>query len=99
MKTLTGVILIVCAALTAQVASLNGKWVIEKEVGDADGKKYSHTTVLTLKNDGGSLTGTVVQTSDAPWMKSATGRSFEISDGKVEDNKFSFKLTVDFDKG
>ena len=99
MKTLAGVILVLCAAYTTYAAAIDGKWMIEKQVGDADGKTYTHRSLLTLKNDGGSLTGTVVQTSEAPWMKSLTGRSIEISDGKVEGDKFSFKLTVENEKG
>src|SRR5258708_233971 len=96
--------LLLCAALTADAAviggnSIDGKWISEKEVGDADGKTYKHTSILTLKNDGGSLTGTVVQTSAAPWMKELTGRSIEISDGKVEGDKFAFKLKIATEKG
>jgi len=101
MKTLTGVILVLCAcaAFTTYAADIDGKWIIEKKVGDADGKTYTHKSVLTLKNDNRSLTGTVVQTSEAPWMKSLNGRPIEISDGKVEGDKFSFKLTVENEKG
>ena len=82
-------------SLTALAANIDGKWISERQVGAADGKTYNHTTVLTLKNDGGVLTGTVVQTSAAPWMSEANGRSVDISDGKVDGDKFSFKLTMD----
>jgi hypothetical protein len=94
------VTLILCvASLTAFAAGIDGKWVAEREVGDADGKTYAHTTTLTLKSEGGVLTGTAVSVSAAPWMKENTGQSIEIKDGKVEGDKFSFKVTTENKKG
>src|SRR5438552_843279 len=86
-------------SMTALAADIDGKWISERQVGAADGKTYSHTSTITLKNDGGVLTGTIVQVSAAPWMREATGRSFDISDGKVDGNKFSFKLVVENKQG
>jgi hypothetical protein len=92
--------LILCAAsLTAFAAGIDGKWIAEREVGDADGKTYAHTTTLTLKSEGSLLTGTVVQVSAAPWMRENTGRSIDIKDGKVEGDKFSFKVTTENSQG
>jgi hypothetical protein len=85
--------------LTAVAAGIDGKWTSEMEVGDADGGTYGHISTFVLTNDGGSLTGTVVQTSKAPWMKEMNGRLFDITDGKVDGNKFSFKLTVETKTG
>lgn len=68
-------------------------------MGAADGKTYAHTTTLTLKNDAGVLTGTVVQTSAAPWMSESNGRPVDITDGKVDGDKFSFKLTMETKQG
>jgi hypothetical protein len=83
MKTLIlSTAILFAASLTA--ADIDGKWSYEKQVGDADGKTYPHQSVFTLKNDGGSLTGSVVQTSEAPWMRPLTGKSLEISEGKVD---------------
>ncbi len=87
------------ASLTAFSAGIDGKWISERQVGAADGKTYSHTSTLTLKNDGGLLTGTIVQVSAAPWMSETTGRSVEISDGKVDGGKFSFKLKMETKQG
>ena len=85
MKTLAMITLIFCAiSLTARAASIDGKWINEREVGDADGKTYKHTSTLTLKDQGGVLTGTIVQVSAAPWMAETTGRVLEIKDGKIE---------------
>jgi hypothetical protein len=92
--------LILCAAsLTAFAAGIDGKWIVEREVGDADGKTYAHTTTLTLKSEESSLTGTVVQVSAAPWMRENTGRSIDIKDGKVDGDKFSFKVTTENSQG
>jgi hypothetical protein len=100
MKTLAVTTLILCAAsLTALAASIDGTWISDKQVGDADGKTYAHQSILTLKNTGGVLTGTVVQTSAAPWMREQTGRSIEISDGKIDGEKFSFKLKIESKQG
>ena len=92
--------LILCAAsLTALAASIDGKWISEREVGDADGKTYKHTTTLTLKSEDGLLTGTVVSVSAAPWMAETTGRSSEIKDGRIDGDKFSFKVTTENKQG
>jgi len=91
------------AALAASaadvVADINGKWITERQVGDADGKSYSHTSTFTLKNVDGVLTGNVVQVSAAPWMKEMTGKTVEIQDGKVEGDKFSFKIKLETTRG
>ena len=100
MKTLAITTLILFAAsLTALAASIDGKWTSEREVLDADGKTYKHTTTLTLKSEAGSLTGTVVQVSAAPWMQERTGRVVEIRDGKLDGDKFSFKITYTLNDG
>ena len=99
MKTFALTTLICAASLTAHAASIDGKWNSERQVGAADGKTYAHTTVFTLKSDGNSLTGTVVQTSAAPWMSESSGRSVDISDGKIDGDKFSFKLTMETKQG
>ena len=78
---------------------ISGKWVSEMQVGDADGKTYTHTSTFTLKNDGGLLTGRVIQTSAAPWMREMNGRTVEISDGMVEGDKFSFKVKLETSNG
>lgn len=89
--------LILCAS--AWAANIDGKWIAEREVGAADGKTYKHTSTITLKSEGDALTGTVVQTSAAPWMAETTGRSLEIKDGKIDGDKFSFKLITENKQG
>lgn len=99
MKTFAITTLLCVASLPALAAGIDGKWISERQVGAADGKTYSHTTTFTLKSDGNQLTGTVVQISAAPWMSENTGRPVEISDGKIDGPKFSFKLTIDTKQG
>jgi hypothetical protein len=99
MKTFLITTQIFAVSLSAFAASIDGKWISERQVGAADGKTYAHTTTLTLKNDAGVLTGTVVQTSAAPWMSESNGRPVDITDGKVDGDKFSFKLTMETKQG
>lgn len=68
-------------------------------MGDADGKTYSHISILTLKVKEGLLTGSVVATSKAPWMRETTGKPFEIEKGKVEGDKFSFTIVQEGKSG
>jgi hypothetical protein len=92
--------LVLCtASLTAFAASIDGKWISEREVGAADKKAYTHTTTLTLKSENGLLTGTVVSVSAAPWMTETSGRSIEVRDGKIDGDKFSFKVTTENKQG
>jgi hypothetical protein len=60
------ILVLLVASAAARAAGIDGRWISEMEVGDADGKTYSHTSTFMLKNDDGLLTGTVVQTSEAP---------------------------------
>src|SRR6266446_2176692 len=96
MKTLA---MMVLSAVLLTAASIDGKWISETKVGDADGGTYTHTSTFTLKSDGGVLTGTVVQVSGAPWMRERTGRLIEIRDGKIDGDKFSFKVTYELKDG
>jgi hypothetical protein len=100
MKKVAMTTLILCAvSLTALAADINGKWTSEMQVGDADGKTYTHVSTFTLKNEGGMLTGTLVQVSEAPWMKDMTGRTVDISDGKVEGDNYRFTVKVENKNG
>ena len=62
MKTIAITMLLLSAAsVTTRAASIDGKWISEMTVGDGNGGKYTHISTITLKNDGGLLTGAVVQ--------------------------------------
>jgi hypothetical protein len=89
-----------CAgAMSALAAGINGKWVSEMQVGSAEGKKYVLTSTFNFKSDGNSFTGTIVQVSEASWMSGMNGKSFDISDGKVDGDKFLFKVTTETKQG
>jgi hypothetical protein len=82
MKTL----LFVCAALvlafsasTVQAADVSGTW--KGSVSSPDGSSFPLT--FTLKQDGAALTGT----SEGP-----QGDAMDITDGKVDGNKITFKV-------
>ena len=62
MKTIAITMLLLSAAsVTTRAASIDGKWISEMTVGDGNGGNYTHISTFTLKNDGGLLTGAVVQ--------------------------------------
>ena len=94
-----GVGLLICCGISLYAANIDGKWISEMPVGDADGKTYTLTSTFDLKSNGTSLTGTVAQTSQAPWAKALNGKTFEISDGKIDGQKFSFKVTIETKTG
>jgi hypothetical protein len=97
----TALITIVFSAmsLTAVAAGIDGKWISDMEVGDADGKTYNLRSTIVLKSDGTALTGTITQTSEAPWAQSLNGKTIEISDGRIDGEKFSFKLKMETKTG
>jgi hypothetical protein len=100
MKNLANMLIILCAAsLTTFASGIDGKWRSERQVGDADGKTYSHVSILNLKSEGSLLTGTVVWTSAAPWMRALDGKPFDIKDGKIDGEKFSFKIVHESERG
>ena len=48
MKTFAVTTLLYVASLPVLAASIDGKWISERQVGAADGKTYAHTTIFTL---------------------------------------------------
>ena len=82
MKKFAFLTLILCAAsLAATAAGIDGKWVGESKSGE-----NTIQQTLTLKSDGGALTGTVETSFNG------NSRSTDIKDGKVDGNKFSFSM-------
>jgi hypothetical protein len=85
MKTLTSIV--VCFLLVAGIAlaaGIDGKWMSERKFGDNTIKM-----IFDLKADGGKLTGSVnVDRGQGP-VKA------DIMDGKMDGNKFSFKVTME----
>jgi hypothetical protein len=80
MKKLVILTVILCAAsFVAMAAGIDGKWTSEMKRGD-----NTIQQTLTLKSDGGALTGTVESSFNGQ------SRSVDIKSGKVDGNKFSF---------
>ncbi len=67
-------------------ADIDGKWTRETQ-----GKNGPQTQTLTLKSDGGKLTGTLEGGGGR-----GGGMPAEISDGKVDGANVSFKVVRDF---
>ena len=72
-------LILFAASLAATAASIDGKWTSESKRGD-----NTIQQTLTLKSDGGSLTGTVETSFNG------NSRSIDIKNGKVDGDKFSF---------
>jgi hypothetical protein len=71
----------------ATAADLNGRW----SWSEAGRRGNSVTVVLTLKVSGTKLTGTI--TGTAPGRGGEAPEDIKISNGKVDGNEFSFKVT------
>jgi hypothetical protein len=82
MKKFAILTMILCAvSLAATAAGIDGKWTSESKRGD-----NTIQQTLTLKSDGGALTGTVETSFNG------NSRSVDIKNGKVDGNKFSFSM-------
>ncbi len=71
---------LVLTAATARAADVSGSWVAESTMPDGSAFQLS----FTFKQDGAALTGTIL---------GPQGDAIPISDGKVEANKISFKVS------
>ena len=69
-------------AAAAFAADASGKWTYEQQ-----GRNGAMTVTLTLKADGGTLTGSV---------DSGRGGPADIKNGKVDGNNISFEVTREF---
>jgi hypothetical protein len=66
----------------ALAADIDGKWTAEVE-----GRRGTVTQTLTLTADGNTLTGS---------LEGGRGGAVDISDGKIDGNKVSFKVVREF---
>lgn len=95
MKTFVTVLMVLCLAGVAMAADVTGKWVSERKMAPpGGGEERTVTTTLDLKADGAKLTGTVTTS-----MGGGQGRAAEITDGKIDGNKISFKVTREGKQG
>lgn len=95
MKTFLSIALTVCLAGAVFAADVTGKWVSERKMPARDGgAERTMTTVMDLKADGAKLTGTVSTT-----MGDRTSPAVQITDGKIDGNKVTFKVTREGKQG
>ena len=83
------VLLVSAGLLVAVESGIDGKWITEMHMDSADGRSFTNTTTFALKNDHGVLTGSVA----------INGRSLAITDGKLDGNKFAFRVSMEGNKG
>jgi hypothetical protein len=89
MKTfLTLIAAISILAGVALAAAIDGKWVSEQKM-NRGGEEMTITRTFELKSDGSTLTGTVATAMAGRDPMPAAA----IKDGKLDGNKFSFKVT------
>jgi hypothetical protein len=82
-KKLLFVVAILCAlTLAVMAADVSGKWTWEQQ-----GRNGATTSTLTLKADGGKLTGS---------LDAGRGGPTDISDGTVNGNAVTFSVKRDF---
>ena len=85
MKTLTSIV--VCFLLVAGIAfaaGIDGKWMAERQMGQNTIK-----IMFDLKADSGKLVGSMSMERPQGAVKA------DIMDGKIDGNKFSFKVTTE----
>lgn len=84
--------IVLALCLTASAADLDGRW----SWSEAGRRGNSTTVVLTLKVSGNKLTGTITGGGGPMGRRGGAGEAPEeikISNGKINGNSFSFKVT------
>jgi hypothetical protein len=88
--------LTLCLAGAAMAADVTGKWVSERKMTPpGGGEERTVTITMDLKADGAKLTGSVTTSMGG----GQAGRAVEITDGKIDGNKVSFKVTREGKQG
>jgi uncharacterized membrane protein YgcG len=81
-KLILPVVLLLGISGAALAADLDGKWT-----ADVEGRRGTVTQTLILKTSGNELTGS---------FDGGRGNAVDISDGKIDGNKVSFKVVREF---
>ena len=76
-----GLLLALGTGVTAHAADVNGAWSAEMSMGDGNSMQLQ----FTFKQDGSTVTGTIL---------GPQGDAMPISDGKIDGDKLSFKVSV-----
>jgi len=86
-----------CLAGAAMAADATGKWVSERKMTpQGGGEERTITTTMVLKAEGAKLTGSVTTSMGGGQQQP---RSVDITDGKVDGSKVSFKVTREGKQG
>jgi hypothetical protein len=95
MRRLPVLLLLLCSAVLASAAAIDGKWLSELKMpaGKKGGEARTVQMTLDLKSDGNKLAGTV----SIPGRRRT--QTMDIRDGKVDGNKFSFTTVQQTRKG
>ena len=83
-------LMVLAGALALMSANIDGKWVAEVE-GKNDKGATKQVVTLDLKSDGNTLTGNISQ--------GKRGKGVEITNGKLDGEKFSFTTVAKTKKG
>ena len=93
MKTLVATFVLLLVTLSsAFAADIDGKWKSERTM-ERNGQSMTIVMVFDLKADGSKLTGKVVTTTPRG------DREANVSDGKIDGNKFSFSTVSEGPNG
>jgi hypothetical protein len=84
MKTLTAVLACLIVASLALAAGIDGKWYSERKM-ERDGQSFTIKQTIDLKSEGSALKGKITME-----FGNMEPRSIDISEGKVNGDKFSF---------
>jgi hypothetical protein len=96
-KTFLTIAMTVCLAGVAMAADVTGKWVSERKMAPpGGGEERTITTTLNLKAEGAKLTGSVTTSMGGGQQQP---RSADITDGKIDGSKISFKVTREGKQG
>lgn len=78
----------------ALAASIDGKWVSERKMQTPDGQERTIKLTMTLKSDGGTLTGSVASPG-----RDGEEVVTEIKEGKLDGSKFTFVTVRETQRG
>ena len=84
MKTLLCGLLL--SALTLSAAEITGKWSGSFDITNSDGATEADTAYMSLKQNGGEVTGTAGPSADKQWT---------IQKGKLDGQKLTFEVLME----
>ena len=74
------------SALTLSAAEITGKWSGSFDITNSDGETKADTAYMSLKQNGGEVTGTAGPNADKQWT---------IQKGKLDGQKLTFEVLME----